>query len=146
MQSHLNRTGAIGSPPREGDARVFGQAPADRVGNDDWNVLIAQAGIYGILNFNFFDDHLVIQPGIRAEPYITRPSRATPRAADTPDIGAQRFDLAIEPRLSASLMIVPQLSAPRIGRPLSPSALRNRKISRRCSARRRSVRRARCTT
>ncbi len=110
VQSHLNRTGAIGSPPREGDARVFGQAPADRVGNDDWNVLIANAGIYGILNFDFFDDHLVITPGIRAEPYITRPSRVTPRVADTPDVGAQRFDLAIEPRLSASLMIVPQLS------------------------------------
>ena len=110
VQAHLTRTGAIGSPPREGDARVFGQAPADRVGNDDWSVLIANAGIYGVLGLSFFDRHLNIQPGIRLEPYITRPSRATPRVSGQPDVGSQRFDLALEPRLSASLEIVPQLS------------------------------------
>jgi TonB family protein len=110
VQSHVTRTGAIGSPPREGDARVFGQAPANQVGNDDWNVLIANAGIYGVLGLSFFDRHLSIQPGFRLEPYITRPSRATPRIAGTPDVGSQRFDLAAEPRLSASLEIVPQLS------------------------------------
>lgn len=103
LSANLSRGGAVGAPPREGDARVFGQAPADRIGADEWGALIASAGVYASLAVNLWNDRLRILPGFRAEPYITRSSRAMPAAGDSPGAGTQRFDLAIEPRLSVLL-------------------------------------------
>lgn len=103
LSANLSRGGAVGAPPREGDARVFGQAPADRIGSDEWSALIASAGVYASLGVNLWNDRLRILPGFRVEPYITRSSRATPAAGDSPGAGTQRYDLAIEPRLSVLL-------------------------------------------
>jgi TonB family protein len=110
VASSLTRTGAIGAPPREGDARVFGQPPSSGVGADVWDVLTANAGVYAMLGLDLFDHHLQINPGVRLEPYLLRPSRATPRVGNTPNVGAQRMDLEVEPRLSATLQLIPQLS------------------------------------
>lgn len=103
LSADLSRGGAVGAPPREGDARVFGQAPADRIGSDEWSALIASAGVYASVAINLWEDRLRILPGFRLEPYITRSSRAVPSAGDGPGAGTQRYDLAIEPRLSVLL-------------------------------------------
>jgi TonB family protein len=98
--SSLSRFGSIGAPPREGDARVFGQPPSGQLAADDWNTVMGSFGVYALVDFNFFDEKLHIIPGFRFEPYITMTDRLTPRTGRNPPVGHQRFDLALEPRVS----------------------------------------------
>src|SRR5690606_12160179 len=44
--SALAREGSIGLPAREGDRRVFGQPPPDRIGSDAWEVVHVSAAPY----------------------------------------------------------------------------------------------------
>ncbi|HVH43819.1 MAG TPA: TonB-dependent receptor [Labilithrix sp.] len=96
----LRRSGSVTSPAREGDARVFGQIPGDRLNADRWTVTNVGLAPYAELDAAPFGDVLHIVPGVRFDPYFSAVSRKTPVEGDTPSVGSFRQDAAIEPRLA----------------------------------------------
>lgn len=106
----LRRAGSITSPAREGDVRVFGQAPSDQVNVDDWSTTIGTFAPFVEGDFALFGDRLHVVPGLRFEPYVVSGSRRTPAAGDTPAVGYVREDTAVEPRVAARLAATDRLS------------------------------------
>jgi hypothetical protein len=100
-QSSLRRAGAVTSPPREGDIRVFGQAPGDQVNADDWTTTIAGLAPFVQGDFSLANGQLHLVPGMRIEPTIVRTSRRKPAQVGIPALGALREDTQAEPRLAA---------------------------------------------
>ncbi|HEX4335616.1 MAG TPA: TonB-dependent receptor [Polyangiaceae bacterium] len=96
-----HRSGSIASPPREGDAHIFGQPPGDQVNADQWNAIIGSAAPYAEGDFGLFSDKLHVIPGLRLEPLFMSVSRRFPKQGDGPSSGAYVGDVSIEPRLSA---------------------------------------------
>ncbi|HEY3493967.1 MAG TPA: TonB-dependent receptor, partial [Polyangiaceae bacterium] len=94
------RTGSVGSPPREGDARAFGQPPSDQVNTDEWRSVVGSAAPFGELDIGLFDDALHIVPGLRFDPLFVSIDRRVPREGDAPGVGAYTASMALEPRLS----------------------------------------------
>ncbi|MBX3261551.1 MAG: TonB-dependent receptor [Labilithrix sp.] len=101
VQSESNRSGSITSPPREGDAYVFGRAPADQVSADVWKSVIASAAPYAETSWGLFRDRVVLTPGVRLEPYFISVDRRKPHDPNAPDLGAYLSDVAIQPRFAA---------------------------------------------
>jgi len=101
--STLSRDGSITSPPREGDARVFGQPPQDRRNGDTWSVTQLGLAPFGELDVGLLDDRVHVVPGVRFDPTFVSVGRVTPVEGDTPALGAFREDAAIEPRLATSV-------------------------------------------
>lgn len=99
-EARVRRSGSVTSPAREGDARVFGQIPADRLNADQWTVTQVGIAPYAELDATPLGQSLHIVPGIRFDPYFSSVSRKTPVDGDTPSIGAFRQDAALEPRLA----------------------------------------------
>ncbi len=95
------RSGSISSPPREGDARAFGQPPSDQINADEWESVTGSAAPYVELDIGLFDDALHVVPGLRLDPLFTSVSRRLPKEGDSPGVGASSADIALEPRLSA---------------------------------------------
>ncbi|HEX3594927.1 MAG TPA: TonB-dependent receptor, partial [Polyangiaceae bacterium] len=95
------RAGSVASPPREGDAHIFGQPPADQVNADHFNAVIGSAAPYAEGDFSLFSEHLHVVPGLRLEPLFMSVSRRFPKQGDGPSSGADVGDVSIEPRLSA---------------------------------------------
>jgi len=100
VHSTTTRNGSITFPPREGDAYVFGRAPADQLNYDQWSTLIASAAAYGELDYAPFGDALHVVPGLRLEPYLIQAERTRPHTTANPDLKAFSHDIAVEPRLS----------------------------------------------
>lgn len=98
--SALRREGSIGLPAREGDRRVFGQPPPDRVGSDSWDVVSVSAAPYIEGDLSLADGAVHIVPGLRLDPYARSVSRRTPREGNAPDIGLFDQDFRAEPRLA----------------------------------------------
>lgn len=101
VTSTLRRQGSITSPPREGDIRVFGQAPSDQVNADQWNTAIAGLAPFAQADLSLFNGALHVIPGARLEPSVVSTSRTTPPQGDLPAQGAIREDTHIEPRVAA---------------------------------------------
>jgi hypothetical protein len=106
----VRRAGSIGTPPREGDARHFGQPPPEQVGVDDWKTVTGSLAPYGELDLPLFDDRLHIVPGARVEPYLTNTSRVTPKVGETPALGSSRQETAVEPRLAIRFAATPRIA------------------------------------
>lgn len=100
VTSTLRRAGSISSPPREGDVRVFGQAPSDQINQDEWTTAIGSLAPYAEADFALASDTLHVVPGLRLDPYLVTGSRRTPAAGDTPAIGFTTAAAPLEPRLS----------------------------------------------
>ncbi|MDB4944608.1 MAG: TonB family protein / TonB-dependent receptor [Labilithrix sp.] len=98
--ARVSRSGSITNPAREGDARVFGQLPPDRVNADAWKVVTAGLAPFGELDLALAEGRVHVVPGIRIDPNFVSVSRRTPIEGDTPAAGAFHQDLAIEPRLA----------------------------------------------
>jgi TonB family protein len=96
-----SRSGSTSSPPREGDAHVFGQPPSDQINGDEWDAFIGSAAPYGELDIGLLSDALHIVPGLRLDPFYTSVSRRLPRDGDKPGVGASQADIGLEPRVSA---------------------------------------------
>lgn len=94
------RSGSITSPPREGDAYVFGRPPADQVNFDEWKTVIASAAPYGEIDLSLFEDRLHVIPGLRLDPYFVSVNRRRPSEPSVPNQGAYSEDLALQPRLT----------------------------------------------
>jgi TonB family protein len=98
--SDVRRAGATTSPAREGDIRVFGQAPADQINFDQWSTTVTSVAPYGELDFGLFEDALHVVPSLRFEPYLISTNRRNPVFEDVPSVGLTTEDFALEPRLS----------------------------------------------
>lgn len=98
--ARVSRSGSLTNPAREGDARVFGQLPQDRVNADAWKAVTAGLAPFGELDVGLWEGKVHVVPGLRVDPYFVSVSRRTPIEGDTPSAGAFRQDLAVEPRLA----------------------------------------------
>ena len=96
----LARTGALALPPREGDIRVFGQPPPDKLGADRWDTLFIGAAPYVEADFSVARGKLHVVPGLRVDPQVRLISRKTPPVGETPQIGLAANDVRAEPRLT----------------------------------------------
>lgn len=95
------RSGSTSSPPREGDAHVFGQPPSDQINGDRWQSFIGSAAPFAQVDLALFSDALHLVPGIRFDPLFVSVARRLPREGDNPGVGAYASDMAVEPRVSA---------------------------------------------
>jgi len=100
LQAEARREGSVSAPPREGDARVFGQPPADQVNVDDWTSTAGSAAPYAELDIALFDERWHLVPGLRLEPFFTGVNRRRPAESSAADVGAFSADLSVQPRLS----------------------------------------------
>jgi len=100
------RRGSLALPSREGDRRVFGQAPLGSVGVDTFQTASLGVAPYVEARAAFFDERARITSGLRLDPSARSTSRKTPIDGNTPGIGAFANDFAIEPRLSFELDVM----------------------------------------
>ncbi|HKQ70247.1 MAG TPA: TonB family protein, partial [Polyangiaceae bacterium] len=105
VATEARRVGSITSPPREGDVRVFGQAPSGQVGGDTWQTVGGSVAPFAEADLALADDRLHIVPGARVDPYFTSASRRTPVAGDTPSIGYADLDTVVEPRIAVNYAV-----------------------------------------
>ncbi|HEX7671331.1 MAG TPA: TonB-dependent receptor, partial [Polyangiaceae bacterium] len=106
----LRRSGSVTSPPREGDIRIFGQAPSDQVNADTWKTTIAGLAPFAQADISLADGKVHLVPGVRFEPSIVTASRKVlAPTPDTPPIGTSREDAHAEPRLSVRWAATPRI-------------------------------------
>ncbi|MDF2692927.1 MAG: TonB family protein / TonB-dependent receptor [Labilithrix sp.] len=110
VQSESTRSGSITSPPREGDAYVFGRPPADQVSADVWKSTIASAAPYVEADWSLLRDRLHLTPGARLEPYFVNVNRRRPHDPNTPDLGASLQDISFQPRFAVRWAAPPRLT------------------------------------
>lgn len=97
--STLQRSGTPTLPAREGDPRVFGQAPGREDARDEYatHVLDVAPQVEAELRWGAWQ----LTPGVRADTYLLESSRLLPRAGRLPEIGSSQATLVVEPRLAA---------------------------------------------
>jgi TonB family protein len=101
VASKLKRAGSITSPPREGDIRVFGQAPSDLINADSWTTTNASLAPFAQADLSLASGKLHLIPGARIEPAMVQASRRTPASGDQPTLGTMHEQTFFEPRLAA---------------------------------------------
>jgi TonB family protein len=94
------RIGSVTAPPREGDARAFGQPPSDQINLDTWETSEGSAAPYIEGDFALFQDKLHVVPGLRLEPQFTSVSKRVPTQGVFAPQGVYTSDTALEPRLA----------------------------------------------
>ena len=94
------RVGSVTAPPREGDARAFGQPPSDQVNVDTWQTADGSAAPYIEGDFSLLRDKLHIVPGLRLEPQFTSVSKRVPTEGIYAPQGVYTSDTALQPRLA----------------------------------------------
>ena len=99
-QATVERSGAIGAPPREGDPRVFGQPPPDQIGADRWRATQVGVAPYLQTTLRSPESRWELSSGLRVDPYYRSSSRRLPPEGDAPPVGVARQDFGIEPRAS----------------------------------------------
>lgn len=105
----MRRAGSVTNPPREGDIRVFGQAPSDQINVDTWGATVASVAPYAEADIALLDGKVHLLPGLRFEPYLIAASRRTPVVGETPSVGSFKPAIVLEPRLAATAEIGPRL-------------------------------------
>jgi TonB family protein len=94
------RVGSVTAPPREGDARAFGQPPSDQINLDTWKTAEGSAAPYIEGDFSLFADKLHIVPGLRLEPHFTSVDKRVPTEGVFAPQGVFTSDTALQPRLA----------------------------------------------
>jgi TonB family protein len=94
------RAGSVSTPPREGDARTFGQPPSSEINSSTWKTVTASAAPYVEGDLGVLDGQLHFVPGMRVEPFFMAVDRRAPEEGGVPATGAYTSDLALQPRLS----------------------------------------------
>lgn len=110
QQAEASREGSVSAPPREGDARVFGQPPADQVNVDAWRSTTGSAAPYAELDVALLEDRWHLVPGLRLEPFFTGVNRRRPAESSAADVGAFSADLSVQPRLSTRVAVTSGLT------------------------------------
>lgn len=96
----LERSGSVSTPPREGDARTFGQPPSSEINSSTWKTLSGSAAPYVEGDIGLLGGQLHVVPGLRVEPFFIAVDRRAPPQGDFPPVGAYTSDLSLQPRLS----------------------------------------------
>ena len=104
------RVGSVTSPPREGDARAFGQPPSDQVNVDSWNTAEGSAAPYLEGDFALLADQLHVIPGLRLEPQFNSVSKRVPTQGQFAPVGVYTSDTALEPRLAVRYALSRQVT------------------------------------
>ncbi len=104
------RVGSVTAPPREGDARAFGQPPSDQVNVDTWDTAEGSAAPYIEGDFSLLGDHLHIVPGLRLEPQFTSVNKRVPTEGVFAPVGVYTSDTALEPRLAVRYAMAPRVT------------------------------------
>jgi len=94
------RAGSVSTPPREGDARTFGQPPSSEINNSTWRTITASVAPYVEGDFGLLGGRLHLVPGLRLEPFFMAVDRRAPSEGGVPGTGAYSSDLALQPRVS----------------------------------------------
>jgi len=94
------RVGSVTTPPREGDARAFGQPPSDQINLDTWKTAEGSAAPYIEGDFALFEDKLHLVPGLRLEPHFTSVDKRVPTEGVFAPQGVFTSDTALLPRLA----------------------------------------------
>jgi TonB family protein len=100
------RNGSTSAPPREGDVRVFGQAPSAEIGADTWETWSGSPAVFGEGDLALFGGRVHVVGGVRLDPYLRSASRQTPAVGDTPSIGLFEQEVFVEPRAAVRARIV----------------------------------------
>jgi TonB family protein len=98
--SDAHRAGSVSTPPREGDARTFGQPPASEINTSNWSTISGSAAPYVEGDFSLFRGRVHVVPGLRVEPYFIAVDRRAPEDPEIPATGAYTSELALQPRAS----------------------------------------------
>lgn len=98
--TRATRTGSMGLPAREGDVRVFGQPPPDRIASDEYSVVQVNLAPYAELDWALAEDHMHVVPGVRFDPSFRSVSRVAPQLGVTPSRGLYQWEPHLEPRLA----------------------------------------------
>jgi len=98
--SRAHRAGSVSTPPREGDARTFGQPPSTEINSSNWRAIQGSAAPYVEGDFGLLGGQLHVVPGLRVEPFFLAINRRAPEDPVVPPIGAYTSDLAVQPRVS----------------------------------------------
>lgn len=109
VSSSIRRSGSVTEPPREGDVRVFGQAPVDQINADAFRVVTLSAAPFVEADIALFDERLHVIPGLRLDPYGTSGSRRTPVEGDTPAVGFLTGEPLLEPRVAVTFDASPRV-------------------------------------
>lgn len=109
VSSDVYRQGSVAAPPREGDARVFGQPPADQINVDSWDASTASAAPYVETDIGLLGNRLHIVPGLRVEPYFVSVGRRRPAEGASADVGVFAADLSVQPRASVRYAVTDSL-------------------------------------
>ncbi len=99
------RVGSVTAPPREGDARAFGQPPSDQINIDTWDTIEGSAAPYLEGDFAMLEDKLHVVPGLRLEPQFNSVSKRVPTEGVFAPQGVYTSDTALEPRLAVRYAI-----------------------------------------
>ncbi|MES1188321.1 MAG: TonB-dependent receptor [Myxococcales bacterium] len=110
VSTKARRAGSVSTPPREGDARIFGQPPSDQINGSTWKAINGSAAPFAQLDFAALHDSLHIVPGLRLDPYFIAIDQRSPQEGDIPSAGAYTSDLAVQPRLSVRYAPSPRAS------------------------------------
>jgi hypothetical protein len=100
-RTRVERQGSLALPPREGDPRVFGQAPPDQQASDNFTATTLSLAWWGEARLSNRAETLRLVPGLRLDPHIQSASRRTPVTPVVPEVGIARSDLRLEPRIQA---------------------------------------------
>ncbi len=100
QRTSLSRFGSVNEPPREGDERVFGQAPINAVNQDTWQTTVAGLAPFVQGDIGLADGKVHVIPGARLEPSVVTTSRRLPTPPNIPSTGVAREDTQVEPRLA----------------------------------------------
>jgi TonB family protein len=95
-----HRAGSVSTPPREGDARTFGQPPSSEINSSTWKTISGSVAPYVEGDFGLLGGQLHVVPGVRLEPFFIAIDRRAPNEGDIPATGAYTSDLALQPRVS----------------------------------------------
>ncbi len=96
----ITRRGTLTLPGREGDIRLFGQAPVDGVSADRYRSSVVNVAPHLTVTVRL--GALSVGPGLRLETYVVSTSAAHPPLPSVPAIGSDRSAIFVEPRLRLS--------------------------------------------
>jgi TonB family protein len=98
--ARAERAGSVSTPPREGDARTFGQPPSSEINSSTWNTVQGSAAPHVEMDLGVLGGQLHFVPGLRVEPFFIAIDRRGPEEGNVPPTGAYTSDLALQPRAS----------------------------------------------
>lgn len=107
-RQRVRRQGTLSLPAREGDVRVFGQAPIDEVDRDAYRATTLNVGPWASLTWRW--RALTVAPSVRLETYLLSVDRQLPTLPGIPAVGRDRLFVEPEPRLTVDYRALPWLT------------------------------------